>query len=612
MTRKILLGCGVLSSLLYVFMNVIVPMQYDGYRAASQTVSELSAIGAPTRALWVRLGIAYSLLVLAFGAGVRWSAGRSRPLRRAGTVLTASGLVGLAWPPMHARGAVPTLTDTLHIAFTIVMLGCFIAAIVFGSDAFGRRFRWYSLATLVVLVAFGVVTGLESPRLAANEPTPWIGVWERINIAAYMLWVMVFAIALLRTPAAAAHARRATAETAVHGSVRPGFEAVREAFAENFARRRELGGACCVYRNGEKVVDLWGGIRNEATGERWEEDTMVLVHSATKGLAAMTLAIAHARGWLDYRERVCTYWPEFAQAGKEKVTVRQLLAHQAGLHAFGYQLDKAVFADRDRLAVLLARARPAWAPGTRQAYHAISLGFFESELLRRVDPQHRSLGQFFQDEIATPLGLDFYICLPHSIPNSRLAVLRPGTLLTSLAQFPLPLMWAAIHPRSAIYRGLIGNPAAALPVDAERVYARELEVPSGGGVGTARAMARAYGVFAAGGRELGLRPETLRALSAPATPSEHGFYDEAVKGEVQFSLGFMKPCPSWPIGRPDAFGAPGAGGSLGFAEPSTGIGYAYVTNRMGAMIAEDPRERALREALRGCAAALPPRRASAA
>ena len=196
-----------------------------------------------------------------------------------------------------------------------------------------------------------------------------------------------------------------------------------EAFRENFSRRKELGAACCVYHRGEKVVDLWGGIRNKTTGEPWEEDTMVVVWSATKGLAAMTLALAHSRGWLDYEERVCTYWPEFAQQGKETITVRQLLAHQAGLFAFDEPVDRDVIADLDRLAIVLARQKPAWPPGTRQAYHAISLGFYEGELLRRVDPMHRSLGEFFQDEIASPLEMDFYIRLPERIPNSRLATL---------------------------------------------------------------------------------------------------------------------------------------------------------------------------------------------
>ena len=233
----------------------------------------------------------------------------------------------------------------------------------------------------------------------------------------------------------------AVASHPVEGHVSRGFEAVREAFAENFARRGELGGACCAYVRGEKVVDLWGGIRNKQTGEPWERDTMVLVYSATKGLAAMTLAIAHSRGWLDYEERVATYWPEFAQQGKEKITVRQLLAHQAGLFAFDEPVDRSVVADLDRLAVVLARQKPAWEPGTRQAYHAITLGFYEGELLRRVDPRHRSLGQFFQDEIATPLGEDVYIRLPEAIPNARLATLAPPSRIDMLVGFrPLRLM----------------------------------------------------------------------------------------------------------------------------------------------------------------------------
>ena len=202
----------------------------------------------------------------------------------------------------------------------------------------------------------------------------------------------------------------------IDGSVSSGFEAVRETFVENFTLRGEIGAACCVYQDGEKVVDLWGGVRDRASGDAWRADTMVVVHSTTKGLSAMALALAHSRGWLDYDERVCTYWPEFAQAGKEGITVRQLLAHQAGLFAFDEKVDREVVADLDRLSEIMARQRPAWEPGERQAYHAITLGFYESELLRRVDPRHRSLGRFFASEIAEPLGLDFYIGTPESIP----------------------------------------------------------------------------------------------------------------------------------------------------------------------------------------------------
>src|SRR6185436_2208668 len=146
-----------------------------------------------------------------------------------------------------------------------------------------------------------------------------------------------------------------TQAPAIPGYVASGFEAVREVFTQNFTHRGELGGAVCAYVGGEKVVDLWGGIRNKQTGEPWEQNTMVIVYSATKGLAAMTLAIAHSRGWLNYEERVCAYWPEFAQQGKERITVRQLLGHQAGLFAFDEPVGRSVVADVDCLAVVLAR-----------------------------------------------------------------------------------------------------------------------------------------------------------------------------------------------------------------------------------------------------------------
>jgi CubicO group peptidase (beta-lactamase class C family) len=383
----------------------------------------------------------------------------------------------------------------------------------------------------------------------------------------------------------------------IQGEVSRGFEAVREAFAENFNRRHELGGACCAYYKGEKVVDLWGGVRNKQTGEPWEENTMVVVHSATKGLAAMTLAIAHSRGWLDYEERVAAYWPEFAQQGKDRITVRQLLAHQAGLFAIDEPVDRNMIADLDRLAVVLARQRPAWEPGTRQAYHALSLGFYEGELLRRVDPRHRSLGQFFHDEIASPLALDVYIRLPEEIPNSRLATIAPPAWIKMLFEFPLRLTLDAMNRRSNIYRALAINPGTRVYFDQQRVYARNLEVPSGGGVGNARGIARAYSVFATGGSELGLRPETLDMLSAPAIPSTRGFYDECLRGAVQFSLGFMKPSPVWRFGNPSSFGSPGAGGAMGFADPSAGIGYAYVTSQSGTGLTGDARDVALRDAL---------------
>lgn len=388
-------------------------------------------------------------------------------------------------------------------------------------------------------------------------------------------------------------------QAAVEGYVHHDFEAVRRVFLENFVRRGEMGGACCVYRRGEKVVDLWGGVRNRETGEPWEEGTMVLVWSASKGLSAMTLALAHSRGLLDYEERVAAYWPEFAQNGKSDITIRQLLAHQAGLFAFGEEVDKTVIADLDRLAAVLARQKPEWEPGSRQAYHALTLGFYEGELMRRIDPAHRSLGQYFQDEIAAPLGIDVFVRLPKSIENARLASLAPPTPLRMLFGFPPRLTLDAMNPRSVVHRALVSNPGTGFVHDPEHVYLREVEVPSGGVVGTARGIARAYAEFAHRGVRLGLRQETLDLLAAaPVPPTSGVFYDDFFRGDVRFSLGFMKPGPILQFGTDErSFGAPGSGGSLGFADPAAGIGYAYVTSQMGTDLTGDPRDLALRNAL---------------
>jgi len=211
------------------------------------------------------------------------------------------------------------------------------------------------------------------------------------------------------------------------------------------------------------------------------------------------------------------------------------------------------------------------------------------------------VGRFFQEELAEPLGLDFYIRLPQAIPDSRLAPLHPPDMAALLFTMPPLLTLAAMNPRSRFRRALQGSE---LPQQTERVYARDLEVPAGGGVGTARAIARAYGVFANGGKELGLRAETLLALMAPAVPPARGFRDACLKVEVEFSLGFMKPGAKNPFAHPSAFGAPGTGGSLGFADPHARIGFAYVPNQMGTHL-DDPRAVALRTAVYRSLAALP-------
>jgi CubicO group peptidase (beta-lactamase class C family) len=382
-----------------------------------------------------------------------------------------------------------------------------------------------------------------------------------------------------------------TENIGISGSVEPEFEAVHEVFRENFEYRNELGAACCIYYKGKKVVDLWGGIRNEATSEPWEEDTMVLVWSTTKGLSALAMALAHSQGLYDFDAPVSKYWPEFAQHGKEKITVRQLFAHQAGLIAFTELGDKEIIADLDRLGMVLVRKKPEWEPGTRHGYHGLTLGFYQSELLRHVDPKGRSLGQYFQDEIATPLELDFYIRLPEDIPNTRLATLKSPKLgFSAMRTAPIGFIIATMNPRSAIRRALVGTEFC---LDEDRIYTRNYEVPSGGGVGTARAIAHAYSVFATGGKELGIREETLQELKAPPVAPLKGFRDVALKTDTCYSLGFTRSLPNTSFGSPSAYGMMGTGGSFGFADPKYELGYGYVLNGLGMSFPTDPRSDAL-------------------
>ena len=385
------------------------------------------------------------------------------------------------------------------------------------------------------------------------------------------------------------------------GQVARGFEEVRVEFERNFTERGEVGAAVAAFWRGEKVVDLWGGRRIPGGDAPWEEDTLVVVNSTTKGVSAMTLAVANARGWLDYDAPVARYWPEFAQAGKERVTVRQLLGHEAGLVWLDEDLPFERLRDLDGVARVLARQKPAWPPGTRRGYHAMTVGLYMQEIFRRVDPAHRTLGRFFAEEIARPLGLDFYIGLPHEIPDGRLAKLllfSPARALRALPSTPGPLAMRVLWPWSLLRRSMLFA-----DLDPNDRPSLELELLAGNGVGTARAIARLYSVFAEGGAELGVGPETMARLTAP--PTEFRTKDVVVGAPSYLSLGFLRPGPGAAFGSSTrAFGTPGAGGSFGFADPDARLGYAYVMNKLDFHLFDDPREKALRDAILRAIAAL--------
>lgn len=391
-------------------------------------------------------------------------------------------------------------------------------------------------------------------------------------------------------------------EVPVGGSVAPGFEPVRDVFERTVAEGGELGAAVAAYHDGEQVVDLWGGYRDAAGTDPWTEETLVLFFSTTKGVAAAGMAHAHSAGRFEYDDRVAEHWPEFATNGKEDVTIRQLLAHRAGLAALGGGLTPDEIADRESFLDRLAAKAPDWEPGTRQGYHAFSLGWYESELLRRVDPADRRLPQYLQEEVLAPLDAEFHIGLPVSVATDRIADIvsfGPIDLLRSIGAFPPRLLLALGNPWSLSSKSL--NPfEMSSPAALNDPEWRTLEIPAGNGIGRVRDVAKLYGDLATGGHEIGLDERTHDELAAaPGIPSG-GARDAVLKTETRYSLGYWKPFEGFAFGSPAAFGAPGAGGSFAFADPERDFGFAYAPNKMGTHLWDDPREAALRRAVIDC------------
>jgi CubicO group peptidase (beta-lactamase class C family) len=400
----------------------------------------------------------------------------------------------------------------------------------------------------------------------------------------------------------------------IGGYATPEFEAVKVEFERNFTERGEQGAACAVYHHGRKVVDLFGGNRCAQTKSRWDEQTLTLVFSVTKGMAAAAMAVAHSRGLFGLDDPVAAYWPEFAKAGKERITIRQLLAHQAGLVSIDERLDAQQLADPDTLADILARQAPCWRPGTRHGYHTLTLGWYQSELIRRTDPKRRTLGAFFQEEIAQPLGIEFYIGLPDCVDEKRLSNVQGFhrlAMLAHLRELPPAMVLAGIWPRSLVSRSVrflpISNPA-----NVGNAEYRRVEIPSANGIGQASAVAKVYDVLARGGRELGITAATWRELVAPSIAPVSGSFDAILKIDTKYSFGFSRPSGDFQFGADHrAFGCPGAGGCFGMADPSQQLAFAFLTNRMGFRIFDDPREKAVRKACYASLSAIRDRRFAA-
>lgn len=376
----------------------------------------------------------------------------------------------------------------------------------------------------------------------------------------------------------------------VRGDVAPRFARVRDAFARNFVEHGDVGAACAVYHQGELVVDLWGGLADRESGRPWEQNTVGLVFSTTKGLAATCVMQLVERGLIDLDAPIARYWPEFGAAGKAEIPVRWGLSHRAGLAAIEgtFSLDE-VFA-WEPIVAAIARQAPSWIPGSKHGYHMRSYGWITGELVRRVTG--KTLGRWFADEIAAPLGLDLWIGLPEAI-EPRVATLIPAPPIedAGLRAF----MEQQLAPDTLLGRVWAG-PSNLFAYDT-RWNRREFhaaEMPSSNGIGTARSVARMYAAIAGeiDGVRL-LRPETVRRAR---TVESEG--TDAVLGlPTRFGLGYMLPpalCFSAPA---TALGHPGAGGSLGLADPESGLGVGYVMSQMKLGVAGDPRAAALVEAV---------------
>ncbi|MFC4119035.1 serine hydrolase domain-containing protein [Nonomuraea zeae] len=366
----------------------------------------------------------------------------------------------------------------------------------------------------------------------------------------------------------------------IGGETAPGFEGVRAAFAANLAGEQEVGAAVGVYLHGRKVVDLWGGIADPETGRRWERDTLQIVFSTTKGITAACAHLLAQRGELDLDAPVADYWPEFAANGKERIPVRWLLTHQAGLPALDHPITPAEAIAWHPMVTALAAQRPSWEPGTEHGYHGHTYGWLVGEVVRRVTG--RSIGTFLAEEIAAPLGLDLWIGLPQSEQRRVSRIIAPPLDLDALARIDLDalpepareVMRAYTDPTSLTMRSM----TVITPMLNHNDPGEQLaEMPSTNGICTARALARFYAALI--GEVDGHRVLTPGTLAA-ATAEQASGIDRVLRVPVRIGTGFGLPTPDAFWYSPTAFGFPGYGGSLGFADPASGLAFGYVMNHI--------------------------------
>ncbi len=374
----------------------------------------------------------------------------------------------------------------------------------------------------------------------------------------------------------------------VSGTIAPGWERVQYAFGESFTQRGDVGASLSVVLDGKRMVDLWGGYTDASLTTEWQEDSIVNVYSTTKGITAIAAAILVDRGELDVNGAVVRYWPEFGGAGKSGIPVRWLLSHEAGLPVIDAPIPPGGALDWGTMTRLLQQQTPVWQPGTKMGYHAVTYGWLVGEVIRRITG--KSPGAFVRDEIAKPLGVDFFIGTP-AREDGRIASMIPQAAGLAGNADPNSLAARAL--------GLAGPPAGAGVNTREW---RAAELPAANGHTNARALAHIYGCLARGGDLGGVRLLRKKTIETFATEVVSG--DDAVIGiHARRGLGFIISSPG---GRyhwgpnPRSFGHSGAGGSLGFADPDAKLGLGYAMNKMASGLSADPRWTPLIDAVYAC------------
>jgi len=366
----------------------------------------------------------------------------------------------------------------------------------------------------------------------------------------------------------------------IEGHCDPQFRTVEDAFRQNFDAHDEVGAAVSVLIDGETVVDLWGGHMDAARTRPWERDTIVNVWSTTKGIVATCAHRLVDQGLLDLDAPVAKYWPEFSQAGKERLPVRYLLSHQAGLPAIREPLPPGSAFRWGVMTEALAKETPWWEPGTKHGYHAFTWGWLVGEVIRRVTGV--SVGTYFRKEIGQPLGLDFHIGLAAEHDARTAEIIPADPPQSGETNFVMEMLR---DPQSMPFKVLANPPDLFTPGVVNTREWRAAEIPAANGHGNARAVARLYGALARGGELDGADGRAARVLSAQAieraTVGQAYGRDEVMGLRLRTALGFVLTSPDATLGpNPRGFGHSGAGGSLGFADPDARVGFGYAMNRM--------------------------------